>query len=70
MTKKSGQTIEYLENEDETKSLFHYFERLSLKQLKQFFLEGGSATLRQFSMRNFAVIISSIPLQITACVLF
>ena len=25
MTKKSGQTIEYLENEDEIKRIFHYF---------------------------------------------
>ena len=38
MTKKSGQTIEYLENEDETKSLFHYFWTPFIKAIKTIFL--------------------------------
>ena len=38
MTKKSGQTIEYLENEDETKRLFHYFRTPFIKAIKTIFL--------------------------------
>ena len=71
MIKRSGQTIEeILRTKVKQKAYSTIFERLSLKQIKEYFLEGDSATLKQFSMRNFPVIISSIPLQITACVLF
>ena len=67
MTKKSGQTIGYLENEDEIKRIFHYFGTTFIKANATTFLEGDRTTLRHFSMRNFPVIISSTPLQITAC---
>ena len=67
MTKKSGQTIEYLENEDQIKRIFYYFATPFIKANAATFLEGDSTTLRHFSMRNFQVIISSTPLQITAC---
>ena len=62
MTKKSGQTIEYLENEDEIKRIFHYFGTPFIKANTATFLEGDSTTLRHFSMRNFPVIKSSTPL--------
>ena len=69
MTNKSGQTIEYLENEDEIKRIFHYFGTLFIKANTATFLEGDSTTSRHFSMRNFPVIISSTPLQITAYIM-
>ena len=67
MTKKSEQTIEYLENEDEIKRIIHYFGPPVIKANTTTFLEGDSTTLRHFSMRNFPIIKSSSPLQITAC---
>ena len=42
MTKKSGQTIEYLENEDEIKRIFHYFGTPFIKANTATFLEGDS----------------------------
>ena len=51
MTKKSRRKFKYLKNEksikDGTKRIFHDFKGLSLKQIKQFFLEGDSSTLRK-----------------------
>ena len=42
MTKKSVQTIEYLENEDEIKRIFHYFGTSFIKANTATFLEGDS----------------------------
>ena len=67
MTKNSGQTIEYLENEDEIKRIIHNFGTPFIKTNTTTFLEDDSTILRHFSMRNSPVIISSTPLQITAC---
>ena len=50
MTKKSKQKFKHLENrksfQDEKKAFFIIYEGLSLKQIKQIFLEGESPTLR------------------------
>ena len=49
MSKMSRQNFKYLENEknlkDEIKSIFIIFKGLSLKQIKQVFLEGEGPTL-------------------------
>ena len=49
MTKKSRQKIEYLEDKKDfkikKKTFFIIFKGLSLKQIKQIFLEGKSPTL-------------------------
>ena len=49
MTKKLGEKFKYLVNEksfyDEIKSIFNIFKGLSLKQIKEFCLEGESPTL-------------------------
>ena len=56
VTRKSGQKFKYLENEksfkDEIKCIFHDFKGLSLKQIKQIFLEGGRRTLRKNGSRK------------------
>ena len=47
MPKKSRQKLKYLENEKmKQKAFFIIFEGLSLKQIKQTFLEGESPTLK------------------------
>ena len=69
-SKGQDKQLKILRTKMKQKAYSIIFERFSLKQIKEYFLEGHSATLKQFSMRNFPLIISSISLQITACLLF
>ena len=56
MTKKSRQKFKYIENEKrfklKQKAFFIIFKGLSLKQIKQVFLEGKSAILIYFIILN------------------
>ena len=59
---KVRQKSKYLEKEKsfwyEVKSIFLIFEGLSLKQIKQIFLEGENPTLKYWNRPKFAMIVT------------